>query len=196
MTLNIYVMPIVVVGRKGDRQPKYAASVFPTWDYGMMDYGNEPWCLVGITDIDGPTDAAITANADADGLPQNLDQLVSPVALSTVQNALESVNIPGTWIATTNSYRDVVRFIGAVSQFAQKFQGATGGVWFTGGVTLATHFNTLPQAVRTGLVSAAASFGFDTSGVSGATTLRAILLSVGQQYLATQPPIKLDGVNL
>jgi len=65
VTLNLYVMPIVGAGVKGDpRRPKYRDSVFPTLGWGMFDYGDEPWCLVGIVDVDPTSDATLTAEPD------------------------------------------------------------------------------------------------------------------------------------
>lgn len=198
--LNLYVMPIVGTGatHADARRPKYRNSIFPAPIVSeMWDYGNEPWCLVGILDIPAATNTALVANADVLDVPDNLAQLVgSGAALTKVRNGLESVNIPGTWIQSTNTWGDVVRFVGAVCQFAQRYQGQTGGLWFSGGVTLASTFGSLPVAARNGLSAAASSFGFDVGGVTGSTTLRAILLSVGQQYLATQPPLQLAGVIL
>lgn len=196
MTLSLYVMPIIGAGIKGDaRRPKYVDTVFPTLGWGMFDYGNEPWCLVGIVDIPPATDTTLKAQSQVIALPANLDVAVGG-ARTTVQNDLESVNIPGTWVLTTNTWRDVVRFVGAVCQFAQRFQGQAGGLWFTGGVTLNSTFNSLPLSARNGLTSAAQSFGFDTSGITGASTLRQILVSAGNQYLATQAPLQLAGVAL
>jgi hypothetical protein len=199
MTLNLYVMPIVGTGtsRSDPRRPKYSTTIFPALQWGMFDYGNEPWCLVGVVDIDVPTDSTLSGEPDVLALPANLDQAIgSGAALTRARTGLESVNIPGTWLTAANTWRDAVRFVGAVCQFAQRYQGATGGVWFTGGVTLASTFNSLPQAARDGLTVAAESFGFDTSGITGTSTLRQILLSVGQQYLATQPPLVLANVTL
>jgi hypothetical protein len=161
----------------------------------MYDYGNEPACLVGVLNIDAATDTALRANPDCYGLPVNLDQQVGGAA-NTVQTALESVNVPGTWVASTNTWRQVVRFVGAVCQFAQRYQGMANAQWFTGGVTLATTFGSLPANVRTDLQAAAQSFGFDTSGITGASTLRQIITSAGSQYLSMGLPLLLAGVDL
>lgn len=197
MTLSIYAMPIVGSGTAHDgRRPAYRDSVFPTLTWSQFDYGNEPWCLVGIADIPTDTDTTLRAQTQVIAIPTNLDQTIGSGPLAQVRSDLEAVNMPGTWVQASNTWRDVVQFIGAVCQFAQRFQGMAAGRWFTGGITLATTFGSLPQAVRTALAATATSFGFDTSGITGAATLRAILLSAGQQYLATQPPLILAGTTL
>lgn len=200
MTLNLYVMPITGSGTRTDpRRPKYFDTVFPAGSFisGMYDYGDEPWCVVGIQDIDTSTNTTLTGEPDVIAVPANLDAAIgSGAALTRTRNALESVNMPGTWIQATNTWRDVARFVGAVCQFAQRYQGSTGGLWFTGGITLASWYIQLPTAAQNGLSAAATSFGFDTSGITGTTTVRAILLSAGQQYLATQPPLILASTAL
>lgn len=197
MARSIYVMPLVGTGVKGDaRRPKYRDSLFPTLNWSMFDYGNEPWCLVGIQDVPPATDTALTGNADVFELPANLDQAMGNVGTrNTVRNRLESVNIPGTWIQTTTTYREVVRFIGATCQFAQRYQGtvANGSTWFTGGVTLDSTFGSLPAEARQGIIDAADSFGFDRSGFTGTSTLRAVIQSATNQYLAAGLPLTLQG---
>lgn len=190
-------MPISGTGTKQDpRGPKYQ-STFQSFSWGMYDYGNEPWCLVGIQDVDGVTDTTLTANPDVLGLPSDLDAALTTAQRNRVANALESANIPGTWLTTSNTWRDAVTFTGAVCQFAQRYQGgACGGVWFTGGITLASTFGSLPANVRTCIADAATSFGFDTSAVTGSTTLRQLLLSAGQQYQAATLPLVMAGVSL
>lgn len=197
MAFNLYVMPITGAGTRNDpRQPKYT-STFQSFNWTMYDYGNETECLVGILDIDGATDSSLTGQADCIGLPSNLDNAVAG-ARSTVQSDLESVNIPGTWVQTTNTWRDVVLFVGGACQFAQRFQGLTanGSRWFTGGVTLNSTFNSLPAGIRSAIQSAAASFGFDTSGITGSSTLRQIIQSAAQQYVAAGMPLIMAGVSL
>ncbi len=197
MTLSLYVMPIAGTGAIGDpRGPKYRSTVAGlVWS--MFDYGNEPWCLLGVQDIPPATDTALTGNADVFGLPANLSQTMGTVGTrNTVRNRLETVNIPGTWVQTATTFLSVVKFIGAVCQFAQRYQGATGGLWFTGGVTLDSTFNSLPLNARNGIVSAANSFGFDTSGFTGASTLRVIIQSAGDQYNAAGLPLTLAGQAL
>jgi len=195
MTLNLYVMPLTGSGTKqSPRQPKYL-STFQAFQRGWFEYGSEPACLVGVVNIDAPTDATLDAFPDCSGLPTNLDATVGG-ARTTIQNALEAVNMPGTWVQTTNTWRDVVLFIGAACQFAQRFQGNVGGRWFTGGVTLDSTFNSLGASVRNGLTSTAQSFNLDTSGITGTSTLRQIIQSAAQQLVAMDTPIILAGVSL
>jgi hypothetical protein len=197
VTLNLYVMPIVAGAKPNTREPKYRSSYASVPNPDMLDYGNESWCLVGLTDPPASVDTALKANADVIAIPTNLDQAVGAGALARVRSDLESVNIPGTWVQATNTWRDVVRYVYACCRFAQRFQGGNcGGQWFTGGTTLATTFGALTAAVRQCVLDAASSFSFDTSALTAGSTLRQVLVSVGNQYLGTQPQPVFAGVLL
>jgi hypothetical protein len=192
MARSIYVMPIVTrVGPKyAVREPKYISLWEPTngGKWTSFDYGDEPWCLVGITDIPPAVETNLLANADVSTLPSDLDQtLGTTTARNTVANRLEAVNMPGTWVVVGNTYREVVRFIGGVCQFAQRFQGISGipaNRWFTGGRTLDSTFSSLPVAARNSLTATAVSFGFSTAGITGASIMRDILKTAADQYVA------------
>lgn len=104
--------------------------------------------------------------------------------------------MPGTWVLTTNTWRDVVLFIAAACVFAQTFQGQTGGRWFGGAVTLDSTFSSLGAGARNGLTAAAQSLGLDTSGFTGASTLRQIIQFAVQQLIAAGYPLFMCGVSL
>jgi len=196
MARSIYVMPITGDGtRTNPRRPKYRDSLFPTLSWAMFDYGNEPWCVVGILDVPPATDTALNGNADVFEAPANLDVTMGNTATRNLwRNRLEGVNIPGTWIQTTTTAREVIRFIGACCQFAQRYQGGScGGQWFTAGVTLDDTFGSLSAAVQQCIIEAATSFGFDTSALTGASTLRQVIKSAADQYLAAGLSLNLNG---
>src|SRR5678816_2098853 len=115
-------MPTAGAGGKGDdRRPKYRDSLFPELQYAPWTYGDEAWCLVAIIDITPAVEAALntTAADDVFELPADLDLPIGVVAMrDTIRTRLEAVNIPGTWVETTSTYREVVRVIGACCQFA------------------------------------------------------------------------------
>jgi hypothetical protein len=197
VAVNLYVMPIVGTGAKGDsRRPKYRDSLFPTLDWDMWDYGDNPWCLVGVVDVPAATDTQLQSHTDVFALPQNLDTTVGSVGTrNTIRTQVETAEIPGSWIQTTSTYREIVRCVGACCQFAQRYQGLVGGVLFPGAVTLDSTFGSLPQAQQTGMLAAGASLGFDTSTWIAGATLRTVMKSAADQYL-TRFPLALGGVVL
>lgn len=160
-----------------------------TENYGTrtrFDYGDEPWCLMGLDSISPADDTALVANADVFKLPDDLDQTMGSTAnRNQARNALEAVNMPGTWIQTADTYRTVVRFVGALCQYMQCYAGHSGvATLFTGTTTLATTLGALPQNQQDTLVGCAQYFGLSTAPLTGANTLRTILKAVGDDYSA------------
>ena len=203
MARSLYVMPTTGTGNpitKDGIRPKYRDSLFPDLTWDMDRYGTEPWCLVGIQDVPPATDTALNANADVFNLPDDLDQTLGTTqARNRARNALEAVNMPGTWIQTSDTYRTVVRFIDALCQYMQCYSGQTGGgpTIFTGTVTLATTFGALTAAHQQAMQACIPFFGIDGSTLTSANTLRTILKALGDSYVlvalaGTNPNTRLD----
>jgi len=115
-------------------------------------------------------------------IPDNLDNAIGG-ALTTVQNALETRKIPANWVTNVMTYRFVVRKVLAVFRFMQRFVGVTQvmSAFLSGTVTLDTTFADLSATNRQRLLDTAASLNLDTSGFTGASTLRQILKGVADQ---------------
>jgi hypothetical protein len=181
--MRIYLMPIAIIPipiAASARQPKYVAD-FGVATWGMMDYGDEPICLCAV-EADAALHATLTAHADVTALPADITQAIGAGPLTAVTNALDALNIPSNWILSTHTYRQVLRVVCLVFQFHQRLQGLGFGRIFTAGVTLSTQFNQLAVGVRNNMIAAAQSLNFDTSGLTGASTLRAILKSLADQF--------------
>lgn len=181
MATRLYVLPLITTTTpKGDRRdPKYLDTHLAGVEWSLMDMGDEPICLVA-ADV-GAEHAAFAAETDVLALPANLDQPLG-AQLATVQNALEARNIPAGWVQSTHTYRQVVRVVAQAFQFLQRLQVVRPGRLFGGGVTLDTRFNQLPAAVRSALTAAATDLGYDTSGLTGTSTLRTILKTMADQW--------------
>jgi hypothetical protein len=191
MARSIYVMPIGT-NAKGTRIPKYFPSIISS--FSMFDYGDEPWCLVGLLDVPPATDAALVANADVFKLPDDLDTAVgSPATRNQIRAKLEAAEIPGNWVETTTTYREIARVVGALCQFAQRYQGLVGGPWFSGTVHLSNTFSTLSIEQQQGIRDAAFTFGFSQAAILGTATIRDVLKSMADQYLAAGMPLYLNG---
>lgn len=206
MATGLYVMPIVGAGTHDDpRRPKYRDTDLTGLPSSMADYGNEPWCFVGVPNIPPATDTALQAHPDVFALPANLDQTMGTTGQrNTVRSKLEAVNMPGTWVQTTDTWRTVARFVLACCQISQRYQGLTAFAdnWFQGAITLDSLMSALPAASQTALQTTAASawrttagqtIHFDTSVVVPTQPMRAILLSLGNQYIAAGCPLDLAG---
>lgn len=190
---RVYLMPMITAdltmpsGRVevGARVPKHRAAILavPGASFRAMDYGAEPVFLVYATDIDQATHDTIAADATCAVFPADLTNTIG-ANLATVQSKLDVFNIPNQWITSGMTYRQLLRAIIILFQFAQRLHGMGAARLFTGGVTLATPFNQLPAAMRTALQSMALSFNMNTTGMSGTTTLRIILKNLHDQWPA------------
>lgn len=176
-----YFMPTATNARGGIGAKYDGTFIGAGFSVSMIRFGNNPHCLV-YSPCDVATDLLVVANADVHRLPDNLDSTPILAQVNAVQTFLENNNIPAGWVTTATTWRTIVRDVVSMFLFVQRYQGAGGPAVFTGGVTLASTFGSLPQAVRTALTTAATDQGFDTSGLTGATTLRQILRAMGLQW--------------
>jgi hypothetical protein len=124
-------------------------------------------------------------------LPADLDALLTVGQVAAVQTALEAIPLPAEWVTTAFTWRGLLRIVLGICRFMARytvvFAEATQLTTrvFTGGVDLTRTIGSLPLAVRTALTATATSLGLDTTGVTGATTLRGLLRTVGLQGAAT-----------
>jgi hypothetical protein len=180
--LRVYLMPLQVTAQN-QRGPAYIKWRFNPggidcqWE--LSDYGAQAVCLV-VADLDQAQHEALVANLDVLAVPENLDANVSSLAVPIIQSAFEALNIPGDWVNTTQTYRQIVKMCNAVFAIARQVL-ALGFEPIFQGRTLSTRINQLPVALRNGLVQACQDLGADTTSIVGSTTLRQALNIVGQQ---------------
>jgi len=188
---HLYLVPVIGTGTQEDpRSPKYLAS------YACTDYGHQPQMLCA-ADVDAGTDAALQANSDVTRIPDNLDAQLGAGAVTAVQNALEARNIPAGWVTQALTYRTVLRTLFGMFSLFQRYAAIAqnpNAVIDGATVTLSTQFNQLPLKARQDLQATVASFGLDTSGLTGASTIRQILKAFADQF--GQRPFTLGGVAI
>jgi len=195
MAWHLYLVPVIGDGTKADpRRPKYVAALSGV-DWAAMDYGFQPVMLVA-ANVDDATDTTATNQADVQRLPDNLDQQIGAAALSIVQNALETRNLPAGWVTNTMTYRELLRTLGGFFAFLQRYSvvANTTGLVIGGTVNLNTQFNQLPQAVRTNLQDTATSLGLSSAGITGTSTIRVILKNIADQW--GQKPIIVGAITI
>jgi hypothetical protein len=192
MALRYYIAPLIGTGASRDdaRRPAYIADLGVQW--GGLDFGLEPFMLV-VADVTPAQHATISGNSDVISLPQNIDNQIA-ASLTAVQTALESINVPADWVTSGMTYRQIMRLVSAMFLFTQRLHGVASLRIFTGGVTLSTRFNQLPAGVRQNLLDAANSMSFDTSSLSGTSTIRQILKTMADQW--GSQPINVGGFAL
>jgi len=192
MAKRLYIVPKIGTGTGDDAfRPKYFANLDGV-AWSAMDYGLEPHFLVA-SELTTDQHNALVANADVIAVPANLDAQVG-TNRDAVVDALETLNVPAGWVTTTMTYRKILKIVAAIMLFAQRLHGHGGIRIFGSGITLATKFNQLPAATRTKLIGAAQSMNFDTSSLSGTSTIRQILKEMADQWGVKD--IKLGGIAL
>lgn len=192
MTLRVYLTPVVARSDKpNSRAPKYFWDLTGVW-WGAMDYGLEPVFLV-VADVTDAQHAALVANADLASVPANLDASIGAAGLTAARNALEGFGIPGQWLMAGTTWREAVRHCARLFQFAQRLHGLYGVRVYQSGITLGTTVGSLTAGQRNALLDVAQSFGWDTSGVTGAMTLRQALKVMANQWSG---PILIGGVEI
>lgn len=189
-SVRVYLMPSVT--NANGKEPKYMSLLGP--DAAGMDYGPEDDYIVAST-VTAEQHAALIANADVLAIPQNLDANLTAGAVTTAQNWLEGRNIPADWVTTSLSYRQVLRIVAQMFQFAQRYQAVSNNArLFPAGTTLATTIGKLDATTKANWQNTASSLGYSFAGINNSSTTRQALKTLGQQWGSR--PIYLGGVTL
>lgn len=184
MTTRFYILPIEVVDRGGGnsaRGPKYFPWRFDpdppalvTAQYGLMDYGLMPTALVA-ADVTTVQHNLLNAQSDVITVPANIDNAIGGGAISTVRSRLEALHIPGNTVQAADTYRNALRVVAGVFQFAQRFHGLYNRSIFDEFTGLNTTWSELSTEFQNELLATAESMAINTSGLTDSTTMRQIL---------------------
>jgi hypothetical protein len=183
--MRIYLIPKVIGGPHNELDLAYQED-YVGQSYTLMPFGRDPLAIVGFPSLPAESAAALALHADVVAFPDTESTAWnSPIGgeLAALQAALEAAKVPAGWIQSTFTWRTVLRLLAAMTQFLQRY-GSDG--WkqglFSAGVTLDTRFNQLPTGVQNRLRTAASTMGYDTSALTGNSTVRAILKNVADQW--------------
>lgn len=161
--------------------------------FSMMDYGRLQVCLV-LADVTQAQHDLLVAQSDVASPPEDIDQLITEQALPQVQNVLEAMRIPAGWVDTTYTYRDIIRRVAGLFQFAQRHNGLHQEELIDSVAALDLTWAEIPLARRDRVAQTADSFGYDYSTVTGTWTVRQTLMHLANQWGAT--PIYIGGYPL
>lgn len=180
---RFYIVPKIGDGATPETgiRPKYIAdSGAPS---ASMDYGLEDTFLVG-AEVTVEQHTQLAAQLDVIAIPEDLDAVIGLTALTTVQTKLEGLHVPADWVTTSHTYRQVVRLVGKLFLYMQRFHARELRVFFEGAITLDTRVNQLTAAQRDAMLNAANDLGLDTSTITGPMLLRQALKIVADQIAA------------
>ena len=174
------IVPFVVLGETvpSTRTAKYLSDSGVAW--GMMDYGLIDTGLV-MADVSQAQHDQLAIQGDVTAVPENLDSLIG-ANTTAVRSALESLRIPGNWVQAADTYRELLRMVGGLFQFSQRHNGLHGKIIIPENLNMDQTWSEIPLLWRADLRQTATSFGYDTSGVTGSTTIRAILKTLADLW--------------
>lgn len=185
---RLYLARAVPVMRAGLELPnsqtaEHVGSLPGVQSVAMMPFGSEGHYLVAV-EAEADVHATLAALPNVLALPEDLDSRITGV--TALRTALEARNMPAHWISTSLTYRQALRALAGMFQFAGVYHAETGLRLFRSGITLTTRLNQIPLAERTRLTEVVAKAGLDTSGVAGSSTVRQLLKLLGDQWLDRQ----------
>jgi len=149
--------------------------------YVYMHYGAIHAGLVA-AEVTPEQHTELTSYSDVTAAPLDIDQNVSAAALPQVRQALEDLRIPADWVTTDYTYRDILRRVGGLFQFAQRHRGLHGEELITSTAQLDLTWSQVPAAKRERVMETADSFGYDYSTVTGTWTVRRTLMHLANQW--------------
>jgi len=178
--IRLYILPI-------DHQGIYRGPMHLKWrfnpagldvQWGMIDYGHIDITLVLCPNISLADHTTLTGYADVLPFPENLDQ---PVADQAFKDSLEVLHIPTDWATPSTTYRQLLRCLGGLFIFGQRYSHIAHGPLFGNGVTLDTNFKSLSAAQQSAFNATALGMGAP-SEVSGNPKLRTLAKMVGDLW--------------
>lgn len=193
--IHFYLLPIERNVEGTAYGPKYCRwrfdpdppALIPNWS--GMDYGFMSAYLI-VADVTDTLHASIAANADVYSFPSNLDQAIP--GNDTLQAFCEGINIPTNWVTASTTYRELMRCLAGIFQFAQRYYGIAGESLFSGTVTLSTRYRNLSAQRQAWFNATVESFGYPSSIINQNSTFRQMLKLAGDAWGAA--PFDLGGV--
>jgi len=184
---RLYIVPSIVPTQRGNLYPKYMDGGETSGWAGIRWFGTDPPSYLVLADVSEAFHDQIGLKTDVIILPQlnNIDNQVG-ANLTQVQNKLQALNLPSEWVTATFTYRQILRLITAAMMLSQRTRyllkgQVDGSKLFPPGVSLSTRVNQLSPTRRAALIQAGQDLGVDTSGLSGASTMREVIRTVAQQ---------------
>lgn len=191
MTIRIYVLPMEAetsdfIESRGPKYLTWSRELDPSDNVGetawsVINYGLYDWGIVAV-EATGPVHTALAAKPDVQQVPANLAGTCGVAGRDAARAFLENAALPGQWIQSETTWREVVRTVCGFMLFAQRYDGirqvADSGAPSLGSQivgNLGVQWGNIPVATRTAVIAAGGSFGYDLSFIADSTLVRAIL---------------------
>lgn len=202
MTVNLYTVPVIHLSSPRYEVPKYLPHRFNAPIAGLENvswawetYLLEDFGLI-IADVTSPQDNLLRNQADVLAVPPLDNSINNNSVRDTVRNYLEAASIPGSWINTGMSYRAILRIVLGLFYFHNRLVVRVQRRFWDGTITLDTTVGQLTLEAIQQARNTADDLGLDYSAVTSATTIRQLLLGVGQQFSNRSLKISGAGISL
>lgn len=182
--IRFYILPIENItddpGTPGTlRRPKYVEDMGLTW--GAIRYGLVDAAIVA-AHVTQAQHELLVSNSDVESVPENIDQNISDIAIPKVVAVMEQLRIPAGWVDNTYTYRQILRMMASLFQFAQRYEGMHYEQLIDNQAQLDLRWNEIPLAKRQRIMATAYYLGYDYSEVTNQWKVRNMLKYLGDQW--------------
>lgn len=199
MAIRFYILPIEQITTPPDefgqtailRGPKYFPGDFDpdppaliNTPFAMKDYGLIDAALLA-ADLTQAQHNALSSELDVAAAPANIDQNISDIAIPKIQAVMEALRIPAGWVNNTFTYRQILRMIGGLFLFAQRYHAMHNEQLIDNQGQLDLRWNKIPSARRGRILATADELGYDYAVITNTWTIRRILKHLSDQWGAT-----------
>lgn len=186
--IRFYIMPYADFGdrRRGPKylRGRYNPSGIPVLRWAAKYYGLVDACLVAV-DLTQVQHEQLAAEPDVAAAPEDIDQNISAIAIPRVQQVMEALRIPAGWVDGSYTYRAILRMIGGLFLFAQRYHVMHDEPLIDSAAQLDLRWNQILEARQNRIIATADVLGYDHSAVGPTWLVRRILKYLGDQWGAT-----------
>lgn len=189
MEFRIFIMPLVNIDNTIG--PKYESDLPARW--AAMTYGSVPYAILA---VEGEVADFVVLDAypDVVSVNPNFDANLPQAELSGIQAVLEAMRIPADWMNPSMSWREALRTIAGMFQYAQRYNGLYGKELIPEtGLALNDRWGDIDPVVQAEYLNTASSFGWNVPTPGDNTSIRQILKAISD-FWGSQP-FKLGWIN-
>lgn len=149
--------------------------------WSMVDYGLIDACVVAC-EVELAEHQQLASEVDVVAVPENIDGNVSPLALARVKSVLGALRIPAEWVTEEYTYRQVLRMVCGLFQFALAYEGHHAEPLIDSEAHLDLTWNQIPVARQAKILHTANDLGYGYNEVSNDWKVRRILRHLADQW--------------
>lgn len=181
--IRFYILPVQQVGNR--RGPMYLRwrmnpdGLDVRWS--MKDYGLINAALVA-AEVTQDQHEQLVAEPDVAAAPENIDNNISELAIPQVQAVMEVLRIPADWVTSDYTYRALLRMIGGLFMFAQRYHGMHNEALIDSTAQLDLRWNQIPKDRQDRIKATADDLGCNYDAVLPPWLVRRVLKHLAEQW--------------